>query len=82
MSQHQGQSSPSSDHDSPSWPFLADHTKDFVRREAAQDSPGAQETGESGLRYHVSTLHARGGLGEVYRARDQELQRMVKEEKR
>jgi serine/threonine-protein kinase len=52
---------------------------DFVRKEDALTPvpPASPEAPEMAARYQVSRLHARGGLGEVYRARDQELSRMV-----
>src|SRR5262249_39038721 len=62
--------------DSQAWPPMMDRTKDFVQHEDAAPEPVAPQL-DAAARYQPSTLHARGGLGEVYRARDQELHRIV-----
>jgi serine/threonine-protein kinase len=56
---------------------LADLTQAPAARAALTTPPPDGDTGLVGSRYRPLSLHARGGLGEVYLARDEELSREV-----
>lgn len=58
------------------WPFPTERTLDFIRRESTSEPLRGGAVQPSG-RYQPASLHARGGLGEVFRARDAELHRVV-----
>src|SRR5262245_61174729 len=51
--------------------------KDAIGSPAAQGKPAVPRAGASGSRFRALKLHARGGLGEVHVAQDQELDREV-----
>lgn len=58
-------------------PFADDRTRDFVLCEEATAEAMPAAVAPQAQRYQASELHAEGGLGQVYRAHDQELHRLV-----